>query len=279
MEGRQAGITRAPSAQLRQRLMRLLDDLVEEIGGEYSREVEFRPQSRDSRRVKLVEQLLAGNWIDTGELAFDFEAWHIGLVARGAGAVEAVQGLARAADRRLLQVCPGEDAVWAWLGGRRRLETTKVQLLAATHMPAETCLAIGEPCRRLAGWRLSHQQAAAALPVGLRRGDRVVRYAEVLFQASMLQDHTLATSLRQIFLAPLEEDRDGGRAARETLRAYFSRERNVSSAAIALGVSRQTVAQRLRAIEERLGSPLHICAAEIEAALDLEQLDALPSAS
>jgi PucR C-terminal helix-turn-helix domain/GGDEF-like domain len=265
------------STGLRGRLTQLLEALIEEISQEHSREVEIRAQSRESRRVMLVEQLLAGIPVDAAEFAFDFDSWHVGLIAKGPGAADVVEELARAADRRLLRVRRGEDAVWAWLGGRRRLETTEIQLLAAKSMPAEGCLAMGEPCRRLPGWRLSHRQAAAALPVGLRRGDRVVRYAEVLLQASMIQDHTLASSLRQIFLVPLEEERDGGRIARETLRAYFSRERNISSAAAVLGVSRQTVAQRLHAIEDRLGCPLHTCAAEIEAALDLEWLDALPS--
>lgn len=267
------------SARLRQHLNRLFEVLVKEISQEYSREVELRAQSGESRRAQLVEQHLDGNPADTAELAYNFDSWHIGLIARGAGAAEAVQELAKAADRRLLQVSRGEDAVWAWLGGRRRLETTEVQLLAVERMPTDGCLAMGEPSRHLAGWRLSHLQAAAALPVGLRRGDRVVRYAKVPLQASMLQDQTLSASLRQLFLVPLEADRDGGRTARETLRAYFSRERNASSAGIALGVSRQTVAQRLRTIEDRLGCPLHACAAEMEAALHLEQLEALPSAS
>jgi sugar diacid utilization regulator len=247
-----------------------LEVLVEEIGEEYSREGELRPQSRESRRAGLVEQLLAG------ELAFDFDAWHIGLVARGAGAAEAVQDLATAADRRLLKICRREDAVWAWLGGRRRLETTKVQLLAASRMPVESRLAIGEPGRRLAGWRLSHRQAVAAMPVGLRRGDRIVRYKDILLKAPLLQDSTLAASLRQIFLIPLEEEPGGDLTALEILRAYFGHERNVSSAAIAVGISRQTFTRRLRGIEDRLGCPLHTCGAEIEAALDLEQLDALP---
>jgi hypothetical protein len=86
--------------------------------------------------------------------------------------------------------------VWAWLAGRHRLESTKLQLLAAESMPADGCLALGEPCQGLSGWRLSHRQAAGALSVGLRRGDRIVRYGEVPMQASMLQDPVLSASLR-----------------------------------------------------------------------------------
>jgi DNA-binding PucR family transcriptional regulator len=59
---------------------------------------------------------------------------------------------------------------------------------------------------------------------------------------------------------------------RHTLRAYFAAERNVSSAAAALGVTRQTVTNRLRVIEETLDRPLGVWATEIEAALRMEEL-------
>ncbi len=51
----------------------------------------------------------------------------------------------------------------------------------------------------------------------------------------------------------------------------------MSSAAAALGVSRQTVINRLHAVEERLGRPLGACAVEVEAALRLEELDQVDS--
>jgi len=56
----------------------------------------------------------------------------------------------------------------------------------------------------------------------------------------------------------------------------FRVERNVSSTAAALGVSRQTVSNRLRTIEERLARPLSDCAAEVDAALRLEELGHSP---
>lgn len=268
----------APSQapRLRRYLARLLDGLIGEIGDVYSLEVGHGVRSREWRRVKLVEDLLAGNPVDVAELApgLDFNAWHVALIATGTSAVDTVDRLAKASDRRLLQIRRGERSVWAWLTGRRRLESTKLQLLAAEHMQADGCLALGEPCESLSGWRLSHHQAAAALPVGLRRGDRIVRYGAVPMQASMLQDPVLSESLRQRYLAPLDDERDGGRIARETLRVYFSRDRNISSAATAMGVARQTVSGRLRTIERCLGvDDLHACAHELEAALDLERLE------
>lgn len=268
--------TASQAARLRQHLGGVLQNLIEEIGNAYSLEAGRRVLSRESRRAKLIEELLAGNPVAAGEFApdFDFDLWHIGLIATGTSTVDTVRRLAKASDRRLLQVRRGEHSVWAWLAGRRKLESTKLQLLAAERVPADGCLALGEPCQGLSGWRLSHRQAAAALSVGLRRGDRIVRYGEVPMQASMLQDPVLSASLRQRYLVPLEGAPDGGRKARDTLRAYFSRGRSISSAALALGMARQTVSGRLRTIEERLGcDDLQACATELEAALDLDRFE------
>jgi DNA-binding PucR family transcriptional regulator len=82
-------------------------------------------------------------------------------------------------------------------------------------------------------------------------------------------------SLRQLYLEPLAGERDGGEVLRETLRAYFEAERNVSSAAAALGVTRKTVTNRLCVVEERLGRRLGLCSAEIEAVLRLDETTSL----
>ena len=88
--------------------------------------------------------------------------------------------------------------------------------------------------------------------------------------AAALRDELLGASLRRLHLDPLDHEADGGKRARETLRADLAAERNVSSTAAALGVTRRTVANRLRAIEERLGGRL--AAAELEVALALDRL-------
>jgi DNA-binding PucR family transcriptional regulator len=129
---------------------------------------------------------------------------------------------------------------------------------------------VGEPGEGLSGWRLSHRQAKAALPIAERRSEAVLPYADVVLLTSILRDDLVATSLHQIYLEPLEAAPDGGRVARETLRAYFAAERNVSSTAVVLGVDRRTVTNRLRAIEELFGRPLKDVAAELETALRLD---------
>jgi hypothetical protein len=219
-----------------------------------------------------VRQLLAGETIDTPELAYDLDGWHVGIVVTGRQASDAVRELATALGRPLLLVQGDDGVVWAWLGGQRKLGASDFDLGAAI-WPTQNPLAIGEPAQGRSGWRLTHRQAQAALPVALRGRPSFVRYADVALLASLLQDDLLATSLRELYLIPLSEERAGGKVLRETLRAYLSTERNASSAAALLGVSRRTVANRLQAVEAKLGRPLGSTLAGIEAALHLEDLD------
>lgn len=132
-------------------------------------------------------------------------------------------------------------------------------------------LAVGEPAAGVEGFRLTHRQAQSAQWVALRRRRTVTRYADVLLVSSALQDDLLAHSLRAIYLAPLTDGRDRDRALRDVLHAYFSSGHNVKAAAASLGIDRATVRRRLRAVEERLGRPLHACQPELALALRLEE--------
>ncbi len=250
----------------------LFDRIIDAIANEYRVESEARSRSRHQRRSECVQKLLAGELADTSELGYDIHAWHLGLVAHGAGLEEAVRVFVSSFDRRVLSIPQGEDTLWVWLGGVREIDSKEVGRLQETALPTHVTVAVGEPGRGVAGWRLTHKQAVAALPVGLRSTEQVVRYADVSMLASMLQDEVLRLSLTELYLAPLEEERDGGEAVRQTLRAYFDSDRNVSSAAAALKVTRHTVANRLRIVEAHIGRPLGACATELEAALRLDQL-------
>jgi len=253
----------------------LLDDLLAVVSDEYGREKEARPATAKQRRAQKVERLLAGELLDPSDLGYDFEGWHLGLVAHGRGAAETVAALVEPLDLRRLLV-EREDAVWLWLGSRRRVDAEALDHLAGVWGSA-VALAVGEPAEGMSGWRLTHQQAQAVLPVARARGGGMTRYADAALLASTLQDELLATSLRRLYLEPLSAEKDGGAVSRKTLRAYFAAEQNVSSAAAALGVNRNTVASRLRQVEERIGRPLGSCSSELLAALQLDELSNHPA--
>jgi sugar diacid utilization regulator len=241
------------------------------VSDEHRREAAKRPTSVAARRRECVKRLLAGELVDHSELGYDLEAHHLAIVAKGEQGEETMRGLAGRLERNLLAVRREEEPVWAcWLGGRSRLAAERaIEALAAEVAPG-TCIVLGEPGEGLAGWRFSHRQAKAALPVAERSGRAVLRYADVAMLASMLGDDLLATSLRRLYLEPLERARDGGEVARQTLHAYFAAERNVSSTAAALGVDRRTVTNRMRAIEALLGRSLRDSATDLEIALRLD---------
>lgn len=246
----------------------LFDRLIAAVSEEYRRERPARFHSGDARTAERAERLLAGELGDLSDLGYELDGHHLGVVAVGRGAAEALRALGRTLDRRLLLVHREEGTLWAWLGGRCRVDVVR---LADSEWPSGVSLAIGEPGQGISGWRLTHRQARAALPIARRGRQAVVRYADVALLATIVQDDLLTSSLHSLYLAPLARERDGGAALRETLRAYFETERNISSAAAALGISRQTVKRRLQAIEQYIGRSIGDCAVEIEATLRVER--------
>ena len=273
-----------------------LDRLLVAITSEYRDELARVGRSPEQRRYERVKGLLDGGAVEgsLSDLGYELEEWHLGVIATGAGAALLVRELAVGVDRRLLSVAQGERSVWAWLGGRERFVVADVERFEGkvaacqgagggigrgadglgSHPPV--VLALGEPARGLEGWRLTHRQAQAALVVALRRPRPFTRYRDVALLAGALKDEALARALLEIYIAPLDDGRGGGPVLRATLRAYLDAERSVSSAAAALGVVRRTVENRLSTIEARLGRSLHPCPAELEVALELDGLAALP---
>jgi PucR-like helix-turn-helix protein/diguanylate cyclase with GGDEF domain len=253
----------------------LFDRMLAAIAEEYRREA-TRPSSTDQRRAALVQRLLVGELLDpsilSAEFSYELDQFHLGATAFGIEATSALREAGRSLDLRTMVVRRGEDSVWAWFGSRQALDSEPLCERLAAHLPAGLALALGEPGAGLDAWRLSHRQALSALPIALREPGVPVRYAEVALQASMLRDEVLVASLREIYLVPLRQMRDGGDLARETLRAYFEANRNISSTAAALGISRPTVSSRLRAIEKALGCHLASSSEELNMALRVDDL-------
>lgn len=250
------------------------EQLLSAVSEEYSRAAGEVSSTSDERRSELIDRLLAGELVEGSELSYDFTGWHLGFVAYGAAAQDSVYEVADEVDANLLSVRRRDGVVWAWLGARR--PGTFAERPGTGSLSEPVSLAFGEPAQGLAGWRLTHRQAAAALPVAIKGTKPVVSYADCPLLAAVLGDDLLATSLRQLFLAPLAEERDGGEAAKRTLRAYYEASGNASSAGAALGVNRRTIAARLLSIEERLGRRLDSFSAEIETALRLDAMEQGP---
>jgi hypothetical protein len=251
----------------------LIEHVTAAVEHEYNLEHERVSSTPEQRRVEIVKRLLAGESVPSIDLAkLDHEihtSWHIGLVATGVGAGDLPPRLRAHFGRRLLLVSSG-GSVWAWLGWQKRPDAIDLECLSVTgHVGLS--VGVGELGSGLEGWRLTHDQAQAALEVALRRPEGFARYSDVRLLAAALQNDTLARSLRQRYLAPLSSQKDGGEGLRQTLRAYINVECNATSAAPTVQVGRRAVKRRVRTAERLIGSAVCDCLSELDIALRLEE--------
>lgn len=248
-----------------------LDYLLARIGEDYALQRESLHRSPRSRRAQEIALLLAGVSGQSVEVSHDWETWHVGLVAVGSDAREALLSLGSATLPGRLLLEETDRQVWAWVSGRDRPRPDRLVSRLAPWGDKEIVLGVGEPAFGLNGWRRSHQQAAAALLMARRSGAAVAHYSEVGVVASILTDDLLVSSLRERYLTPLGT---GGRGEvlRKTLRGYLATECNVSSTAAALGVSRRTVRNRLLRVEERAQLRIGECLAELDLAMRIADL-------
>ncbi len=227
----------------------------------------------EQRRIEHVRILLAGGLVNTAELGYRLDSWHLGIVGAGMGVGQTVRAAVAGLDCEVLCVQHDEDSLWAWLGGQRKAVAGVIERLMARRWPAGVTLAIGEPREGVDGWRSTHREAQAALLVARLKPQNLIRCADVVLEAALLRDATLARTLKDVYLSPLDDLRIGGHVARETLRAHFATGHGMRAAAGRLGVDRRTVWHRLGKITAKLGWSPEERRAELEVALRLEALD------
>jgi PucR-like helix-turn-helix protein/diguanylate cyclase with GGDEF domain len=254
----------------------LFDHVLVAINTEYHQAREDRMRSSAQRRAARVQGLLAGEARHGEELDYALAGWHLGGIACGPGAGDLARSLAGYLDRELLLIQPEPETAWFWLGGGSQVTAVAALEAAGKWTGNAGTLAIGEPGEGIFGWRLTHRQAKAAIQIARFEGGGTVCYSEVGLLASVLEDDTLLNTLRTVYLAPLAQGPDDGETLRETLRAYFATNRNSTSAAAALGVSRRTINNRLRLVEKRVGRPINSCMPELEVALRIDSVAICP---
>ncbi|HKO37962.1 MAG TPA: helix-turn-helix domain-containing protein [Solirubrobacterales bacterium] len=248
------------------------DRLLSAVIDEYKQEEHGCQRSSVNRQLEQVRSLLTGDLIEPSALDYDLDRDHLGVVVGSPNGRQIIRLLAAETDTRSLTVRATQAEAWGWLGSREPLDAEAVGRLAARASSPSAPIGLGEPAHGRGGWRLSHRQARAALLVARAAPSAFARYAEVSMVVAAAESPLMATSLQKHYLAPLREGRNEGAVLRATLRAYFAANRNSKSAASALEVSRQTVANRLGQVEARLGQPLSMCADAVDAALRMEEL-------
>src|SRR5262249_53449505 len=139
------------------------DRLMASFADEYRSEAARVESSLETRRGELVRRMLDGAPVDPEELPYDFDAWHLGVVAAGLGAGMALQRPPVSTSFQWLSVVRDRETAWVWISGARRVTATEMQRALLPGDIAHISLAVGEPGRGIDGWRLTHRQAQAAL--------------------------------------------------------------------------------------------------------------------
>jgi hypothetical protein len=246
-----------------------------ELLGEYVAVVYREERARlaagnGQRRFRAVKALLDGEpLVSSADLDLDLEQHHLGLLAWGEGGEEAARGLAGLLARPLLLVAPLEQRWWGWISGQKPFDASEQRAIELFELPAEAGLAVGLQEFGARGFRATHRQAQRARMLAPLGVPTLTRYADVAVEALATENEQEARSFVERELGALGDDSAASRRMRETLVAYFAAGHNAASAAATLGVHEQTVANRLRTAEERLGHPIGARRVELEVALRL----------
>ncbi len=160
----------------------VLDRLLVAIAAEYGRELQGGDGSPGWRLFERVRDLLEGEGEgedgdgdgdrdrdgdgDGGDaegvvgreggerdagLGYALDGWHLGVIARGARAREAVLGFAGVLERPLLCVSDGDEVVWGWVGGRTVPGRSELdRALGVLGSIEGVVCACGEPARGIA---------------------------------------------------------------------------------------------------------------------------------
>jgi hypothetical protein len=244
----------------------LLSDYVTDL---YQRELEQMARSGEQRRFHAVRTLLEGGSLVGSQLELDLDQHHLGLISWGEEAEVAARELAATLGRPLLLIGPLNKSWWGWISGSRPLDRGQERALYSFQPSGEARLALGLEAFGEAGFRATNRQALQARRVCREPEQPLIHYADVAVEALAADNQTDARAFVAHELRGIDDDTPASERIRETILAYFAAGHNAASAAAALGVHQQTVANRLRAAEERLGRPVGTRRVELETALRL----------
>jgi hypothetical protein len=198
---------------------------------------------------------------------FDFSSHHLAVILWGGPPEATVEDLSSRLDRVARFRARG-TTWWISLSGREAFSQRKLRALNEFAPPAGTRLAVGLEGFGERGLRRSFRQALRARALA-RREAAVTHYADVAAESLALQNEDEVRAFVAHELHGIDDDSTASERLRETLAAYLGADLNAASAAARLGVHHQTVANRLRTIESRLGRPLMARTLELGLALRL----------
>jgi hypothetical protein len=197
---------------------------------------------------------------------FELGRYHLGLIAWG-GSVEATVRELAVRLNRVSRICGRGSLRWVCFSGQEKLcERDLADLRPAPGVR----LAIGLDGFGREGLSATFRQARRAHALAAE-GAAVTRYADIAIESLALQGEGEVRAFVSHELSGIDDGSASSARLRETLATYFETDQNAASTAARLGVHHQTVANRLRTIEDRIGRPLMARTPELALALRLHK--------
>ncbi|HEX3324896.1 MAG TPA: helix-turn-helix domain-containing protein [Solirubrobacterales bacterium] len=244
-------------------------DLVSRYMAEgYQRGVERAAAQGEHHRFQAIKSLLEADPLSGSHFDIDLNHYHLGCVAWGEGADEAVRQLGTGLGRPVQLTLRLHNNWWGWISGSRPLDPRQEAELSRFEPGPGIRIAFGLEGFGEAGLRATNHQALRAQWVA-PPGPAVIHYEDVAVETLATEAESDARAFVAHELHGIDDPSAASARLRETLAAYFAAELNAASAGAALGVHHQTVTNRLRVIEERIGHSLGARHLELAVALRL----------
>jgi DNA-binding PucR family transcriptional regulator len=257
---------------------RYIDRISSLVAAEYVAELDRRQNQARAERDDVVRALLAGERVDSSRaeriLSHRLTGRQIGFVCWAEDRGVDLEGFASHVGRHLgaghsLVVADGPLAVWGWASVTGDVRTSLTGM--ATEFSGENVhIAVGSPHLGAAGFRTSHLEALRTrrvIELSGRAAPSVTEFRNIALVDAISRDLDGARAFVAAQLGDLARDDAKERDERATLLAVLDAQGSLTTAARTLGIHKNTVLQRVRRAEERMGRPATVKVAELHAAL------------
>jgi hypothetical protein len=259
---------------------RYIDRISSLVAAEYVAELDRRQNQARAERDEVVRTLLAGERIDNARaervLGYRLTGRHVGFMCWADDRSINLDRVARNVGRHLgashsLVVADGPLAVWGWAPPTGDLPTSLKSL--ATELLGgydNVHIAVGSPHQGAAGFRTSHLEALRTrriIDLSGRTAPSITAFTDVALVDAISRDLDAAREFVAAQLGDLARDDAKERDERAALLAVLDAQGSLITAARTLGIHRNTILQRVRRAEQRMGRPATDRVVELHAAL------------